>query len=185
MLNKPVDEIVMEGGHVVGVKSEGEVRNAAVSVICCRACLTLPPLPLPPTGGALQAAHLRPQLRSGPRPQSGPGDPRDLHPQPPHQKHQRRQLLPDHHPSEPGQPQLRWARTGRSSSSSASTTHPRGVSQRCAVSSADIYVCMISYAHNVAAQGKYIAIVSTTVETGEPEAEIQPALELLEPIDQK
>lgn len=44
---------------------------------------------------------------------------------------------------------------------------------------------MISYAHNVAAQGKYIAIVSTTVETGEPEAEIQPALELLEPIDQK
>lgn len=51
--------------------------------------------------------------------------------------------------------------------------------------SPDIYVCMISYAHNVAAQGKYIAIVSTTVETSEPEAEIQPALELLEPIDQK
>jgi len=44
---------------------------------------------------------------------------------------------------------------------------------------------MISYAHNVAAQGKYIAIVSTTVETDEPEAEIEPALELLEPIDQK
>lgn len=49
----------------------------------------------------------------------------------------------------------------------------------------DIYVCMISYAHNVAAQGKYIAIVSTTVETAEPEAEIEPAFELLEPIDQK
>lgn len=31
MLNKPVDEIVMEGGHVVGVKSEGEVRNADLS----------------------------------------------------------------------------------------------------------------------------------------------------------
>lgn len=29
MLNKPVDEIVMEGGHVVGVKSEGEVGAAA------------------------------------------------------------------------------------------------------------------------------------------------------------
>lgn len=27
MLNKPVDEIVMEGGHVVGVKSEGEVQR--------------------------------------------------------------------------------------------------------------------------------------------------------------
>lgn len=25
MLNKPVDEIVMEGGKVIGVKSEGEV----------------------------------------------------------------------------------------------------------------------------------------------------------------
>lgn len=49
----------------------------------------------------------------------------------------------------------------------------------------DIYVCMISSAHNVAAQGKYIAIVSTTVETKEPEKEIRPALELLEPIEQK
>uniref|UniRef100_A0A2K6EPM5 Rab GDP dissociation inhibitor n=1 Tax=Propithecus coquereli TaxID=379532 RepID=A0A2K6EPM5_PROCO len=38
----------------------------------------------------------------------------------------------------------------------------------------DIYVCMISSAHNVAAQGKYIAIVSTTVETKEPEKEIRP-----------
>lgn len=44
---------------------------------------------------------------------------------------------------------------------------------------------MISSAHSVAAQGKYIAIVSTTVETKEPEKEIGPALELLEPIEQK
>lgn len=44
---------------------------------------------------------------------------------------------------------------------------------------------MISYAHHVAAQGKYIAIVSTAVETGEPEEEIKPALDLLMPIDQK
>lgn len=49
----------------------------------------------------------------------------------------------------------------------------------------DIYVCMISSAHNVAAQGKYIAIVSTAVETGKPEEEIKPALDLLMPIDQK
>ena len=27
MLNKPVEEIVMEDGHVVGVKSEGEVNS--------------------------------------------------------------------------------------------------------------------------------------------------------------
>jgi Rab GDP dissociation inhibitor len=44
---------------------------------------------------------------------------------------------------------------------------------------------MISFAHNVAAYGKYIAIVSTTVETKEPEKEIQPDLQLSEPIEQK
>ncbi|MEQ2219569.1 hypothetical protein XENOCAPTIV_020089 [Xenoophorus captivus] len=48
-----------------------------------------------------------------------------------------------------------------------------------------IYVCMISFAHNVAATGKYIAIASTTVETNDPEKEIKPALDLLEPIEQK
>ncbi|ELW71652.1 Rab GDP dissociation inhibitor beta [Tupaia chinensis] len=49
----------------------------------------------------------------------------------------------------------------------------------------DVYVCMISFAHNVAAQGKFIAIVGVTVETKEPEKEIRPALELLGPIEQK
>lgn len=44
---------------------------------------------------------------------------------------------------------------------------------------------MISFAHNVAAQGKYIAIASTTVETSDPEKEVKPALDLLEPIEQK
>ncbi|MBZ3885895.1 Rab GDP dissociation inhibitor alpha [Sciurus carolinensis] len=49
----------------------------------------------------------------------------------------------------------------------------------------DICVCMISYAHNVASQGKYITIASPMVETAESEKEIEPALELLQPIDQK
>lgn len=44
---------------------------------------------------------------------------------------------------------------------------------------------MISSAHHVAAQGKYVAIVSTAVETENPEEEIKPALDLLMPIDQK
>lgn len=69
-------------------------------------------------GGSLQTAHLRPQLRVRPCDQGGPGDPGHLHPQPPHQEHQRRQLVPDHHSTEPGQPQIRcvcsqllgWAR---------------------------------------------------------------------------
>ena len=30
----------------------------------------------------------------------------------------------------------------------------------------DIYICCISYAHNIAPKGKFIAICSTTVETG-------------------
>lgn len=43
----------------------------------------------------------------------------------------------------------------------------------------DIYVCMVSSAHQVAAQGMYIAIVSTTVETADPLKEIGPGLALL------
>jgi len=49
----------------------------------------------------------------------------------------------------------------------------------------DIYVSMVSHTNMVAAKGWYIAIVSTTVETNNPEAEIQPGLQLLGPIAQK
>eukprot|EP00761_Pharyngomonas_kirbyi_P011552 gb/GECH01011577.1/.p1 GENE.gb/GECH01011577.1/~~gb/GECH01011577.1/.p1 ORF type:complete len:444 (+),score=110.38 gb/GECH01011577.1/:1-1332(+) len=43
----------------------------------------------------------------------------------------------------------------------------------------DIYVCCVSYAHKVCADGKYIALVSTKVETDNPEKELQPGLDLL------
>lgn len=49
----------------------------------------------------------------------------------------------------------------------------------------DIYVCCISYTHNVAAKDFYIAIVSTTVETSNPESELKPGLDLLGPIQEK
>ncbi|MEQ2239874.1 Rab GDP dissociation inhibitor beta [Ilyodon furcidens] len=49
----------------------------------------------------------------------------------------------------------------------------------------DIYICVVSYSHSLASDGMYIATVSTTVETNNPEKEVQPALELLEPIMQK
>lgn len=49
----------------------------------------------------------------------------------------------------------------------------------------DIYVCCMSRTNAVAAQGKYLAIVSTTVETSDPEAELQPGLQLLGKIDKK
>lgn len=51
--------------------------------------------------------------------------------------------------------------------------------------SSDIYISMVSYTHQVAAKGWFIAMVSTTVETNNPEAEIKPALDLLGPIKQK
>jgi Rab GDP dissociation inhibitor len=43
----------------------------------------------------------------------------------------------------------------------------------------DIYVCVVSSAHNVASPGKYIAIVSTTVETRTPLTEVEPGIALL------
>lgn len=48
----------------------------------------------------------------------------------------------------------------------------------------DIYISCISNSHNVAPQGKYVAIVSATVETSNPRAELEPALKLLGPIDE-
>jgi len=44
---------------------------------------------------------------------------------------------------------------------------------------------VVSFAHNVAAKGFYIAIVSTTVETSNPEAELKPGLDLLGEIKEK
>ena len=40
----------------------------------------------------------------------------------------------------------------------------------------DIYVFCCSYEHNVAAKGKWIAFVSTTVETSSPENELLPGV---------
>merc|ERR1712226_1087751 len=49
----------------------------------------------------------------------------------------------------------------------------------------DIYVTMVSYTTQVASKGWFVAMVATTVETANPEAEIQPGLNLLGPIKQK
>lgn len=43
----------------------------------------------------------------------------------------------------------------------------------------DIYVSLVSYTHQVSAKGWFIAMVSTTVETDNPEVEIKPGLDLL------
>mmetsp|Transcript_28740 Transcript_28740/g.72271 ORF Transcript_28740/g.72271 Transcript_28740/m.72271 type:complete len:439 (-) Transcript_28740:37-1353(-) len=49
----------------------------------------------------------------------------------------------------------------------------------------DIYVFMVSAAHCVVPKGKFVATVSTTVETSDPEKELQPGLDLLGPIVDK
>uniref|UniRef100_A0A3Q2DQN1 Rab GDP dissociation inhibitor n=1 Tax=Cyprinodon variegatus TaxID=28743 RepID=A0A3Q2DQN1_CYPVA len=130
MLNKPVDEIVMEGGKVIGVKSEGEVARCK-QLICDPSYI---PDRVRKAGQVIRVICIL------------------------------------SHPIK-----------NTNDANSCQIIIPQNQVNR----NSDIYVCMISYAHNVAAQGKYIAIVSTTVETSEPEAEIEPALELLEPIDQK
>jgi len=48
----------------------------------------------------------------------------------------------------------------------------------------DIYVSVVSYAHNVAPKGRWIALVSTQVETAKPEDELKPGLNILGKIDE-
>jgi len=59
------------------------------------------------------------------------------------------------------------------------------IPQRQLKRQSDVYISMISWAHNVAFEGKYVAIVSATVETDAPEAELGPALKLLGEIEHK
>jgi len=49
----------------------------------------------------------------------------------------------------------------------------------------DIYISCVSFAHNVAPKGRYIVLVSTTVETSSPPDELKPGLDLLGPIEDK
>jgi len=49
----------------------------------------------------------------------------------------------------------------------------------------DIYVSCVSAAHSVTSKGFHLVIVSTAVETDDPEAELTPGLDLLAPIKEK
>ncbi|XP_076345582.1 rab GDP dissociation inhibitor beta-like [Tachypleus tridentatus] len=130
MLDKPIDEIVMENGKVVGVRS-GEETAKCKQVYCDPSyvpdqvekvgqvirCICLMNHPIPNTKDALSCQIIIPQKQVG--------------------RH------------------------------------------------SDIYVSMVSYTHQVAAKGWFVAMVSTTVETPNPEEEIKPGLDLLGPIKQK
>ncbi|XP_075214658.1 GDP dissociation inhibitor [Lycorma delicatula] len=130
MLDKPVDEIVMENGRAVGIKSGDEIARCK-QVYCDPSyvkdrvkktgsvirCICLMDHPIPNTKDALSTQIIIPQ------------------------KQVNRQ--------------------------------------------SDIYVSQVSYTHQVAAKGWFIAMVSTTVETDNPEAEIKPGLDLLGLVKQK
>ena len=49
----------------------------------------------------------------------------------------------------------------------------------------DIYVCCVSYTQAIASKGFFLALVATTVETANPEAELRPGLDLLGPVLEK
>ena len=130
MLDKPIDEIVMDNGRVAGVRSGMEIAKCK-QVYCDPSyvpdkvkktgqvirCICLMDHPVPSTRHALSTQNIIPQKQDGRK--------------------------------------------------------------------SDIYVSLVSYTHQVAAKGWFIAMVSTTVETDNPEAEIKPGLELLGPIRQK
>ena len=49
----------------------------------------------------------------------------------------------------------------------------------------DIYIAVVSDAHNVRSKGHYLAIISTIIETDKPHIELEPAFKLLSPIEEK
>jgi len=130
MLNKPIDEVVIEQGKVVGVKSEGEVAR-------CRFVIGDPsyfPDKVKQVGKVVRTICIMD------------------HP------------IPNTNDSESCQVIIPQKQVGRES---------------------DIYISCISASHNVCAKGKFIAIVSSTVETDNPEAELRPAFDLLGPVIEK
>jgi len=59
------------------------------------------------------------------------------------------------------------------------------IPQKEAKRSNDIYISAVSFAHHVAPKGKWIALISTIVETSNPEAELAHGKKFLGPIDQE
>jgi len=130
MLDKPVEELVMEEGRIVGVKSNGEVAKCSM-VICDP---SYAPDRCKKTGQVVRAIcildHPIPNTKDVPSCQI---------------------IIPQ-----------------------------KQVNRKF-----DIYVSCVSSTHCVSSKGFYLAIVATTVETANPEAELKPGLELLGPIKEK
>jgi len=130
MLSKPFEGVVIEGGKVVGVRSEGEVAR-------CKFVIGDPsyfPDKVKQVGQVVRTICFMD------------------HP------------IPNTNNSESCQVIIPQKQVGRKS---------------------DVYISCISASHNVCSKGKYIAIISTTVETDNPEKELQPAFEIIGPVLEK
>jgi len=130
MLNKPFDELVMEGGKVVGVKSEGGVAK-------CKFVIGDPsyfPQKVQKKGQVVRCIC----ILNAPIPNTDNSDSTQI-------------IIP----------------------------------QKQVKRKSDIYISVVSSTHNVCPKGKYVAIVSTTVETSNPEAELAPAFAIMGTIQEK
>jgi len=130
MLNKPIEQVVVADGKVVGVKSEGETAKCKFVIGDPSYC----PNKVTQKGSVVRAI-----------------------------------CILDHPIADTGD------------SDSVQLIIPQKQVKR----KSDIYVGVVSSAHNVCPKGKYIAIASTTVETDKPEAELQPAFSLMGNIIEK
>jgi Rab GDP dissociation inhibitor len=130
MLDKPADEIVVEDGKVVGVKSGNEIAK-------CKAVICDPSYAMnkvKKVGKVVRAIC----LLKHPIPNTGDIDSVQI-------------IIPQN-------------QVGRKH---------------------DIYIACVSHSHNICAKDYWVAIVSTIVETSNPEAEIQVGMNLLGPIREK
>jgi Rab GDP dissociation inhibitor len=130
MLDKPIDELVMEDGKVVGVKSGEEVARCSM-VICDP---SYAPNLCKKSGQVVRAICILD------------------HPIPNTKDVASCQII---------------------------------VPQKQVNRKYDIYVSCVSSTHMVSNKGFYLALVATTVETSNPEAELRPGLDLLGPIKEK
>ncbi|OWF52775.1 Rab GDP dissociation inhibitor alpha [Mizuhopecten yessoensis] len=124
MLGKTVDELVMEDGKVVGVKSGGEVAKTKM-VICDPSYV---PHKVKKTGRVVRAICI-----------------------------------------------LKGKVEGVNNSESLQIIIPQNQVDR----KNDIYICVLSNQQCVTAKGFYLGIVSTTVETSDPEGELQIGIDIL------
>jgi len=157
MLGKPDAEVVWEGGKAVGVTAGGETARAAIVVGS--------PSYFPGRVHAAARVVRATVLLSHPVPGTGDAGSAQI-------------ILPQKQASRGGKGPGAARRARRRRHAQTPPPPPPPPSPQVGRGS-DIYVFVCSAQHCVAPKGKWVASVSTTVETSDPEAELAPGLALL------